>query len=424
MENKLYETEEKPERLILISVDTDGEYDAESCIDELEELVKTAGAETVGKMIQKREGIHRATYFGKGKMEELKAYIDETQATGVVCDDELTSNQIRNMEKILGIRVMNRTLVILDIFAKRAMSAEGKAQVELAQLRYNKSHLTGFGKELSRQGGGIGTRGPGEKKLETDRRNIDERISELNKYIKDIEKHRQVIREKRTKNSLPVIALAGYTNAGKSTLMNTLTDAGVLAEDKLFATLDTTTRRIGLPSGADYLFTDTVGFIQKLPHNLVQSFKATLEEVKYADLIVHIVDISNPNRDAQMKTVYRTFAELGCENKPVLTVFNKIDKEGIQRPFPIDKISLGSVEISAKKGIGTDEMLLKIEEIIKSFKKTLCVVIPYDKSGIINRIFGSCEIIKQEYTEDGTYIELYANEEMQMKLKEFEIENR
>ncbi len=417
----MYDTKEETERVILIGIDNDDGYDAESCLDELYDLAKTAGAECVGRMIQKREGIHRAHYFGKGKLEELKAYIKETNATGIICDDELTANQMKNMEKILETKIMNRTLLILDIFASRAHSAEGKVQVELAQLKYNLSHLVGQGKNLSRLGGGIGTRGPGEKKLETDRRNIFDRISELNKELKDIEKHRQVLREKRIKNKIPVIALAGYTNAGKSTLMNTLTDAGVLAEDKLFATLDTTTRKVKLPSGAEYLFTDTVGFIQKLPHNLIKAFKSTLEEVKYADVILHIVDSSNPSREQHIKVVYETLKELGCE-KPVITVFNKVDKEETVMPLPKDDRALDKVAISAKKKEGIDELLFKTEELIKSFKKEISVLIPYDNGAVVNFIYGNCEIVKSDNNEKGFLFEIYADDEAYNRLKEFIVE--
>jgi len=419
----MYNTEKSVERVILIGIDyNDNEYSAESCLDELEELTKTAGAVCVGKMLQKREGIHRAHYFGKGKLEELKAYINETNATGIICDDELTANQIKNMEQILETKIMNRTLLILDIFASRAHSAEGKVQVELAQLKYNLSHLVGQGKALSRLGGGIGTRGPGEKKLETDRRNISDRIAELNRELKEIEKHRQTIREKRRKNKIPVIALAGYTNAGKSTLMNTLTNAGVLAEDKLFATLDTTTRKIKLPSGGEYLFTDTVGFIQKLPHNLIKAFKATLEEVRYSDIILHIVDSSSSAKEQHIKVVYETLKELGCEEKPIITVFNKIDKENIEMPLPKDSRALETQKISAKYGKGTDELLEKIENVIKSFKKPISLLIPYTKGAIINYIHGNCEISESKNREEGYFFKIHADNEAENRLKEFIIQ--
>lgn len=420
---KLYNTKQDTEYVILISVDKDNnEFDTESCLDELEELAKTAGAEVVGKMIQKRDGIHKGHYFGKGKIQELKEYIEEKNATGIICDDELSPNQIRNMEKMLETKVMNRTMLILDIFASRAKSAEGKVQVELAQLKYNLSHLIGHGKDMSRLGGGIGTRGPGEKKLETDRRNISDRISELNRELKEIEKHRQVIREKRVKNGIPIIALAGYTNAGKSTLMNSITNAGVLAEDKLFATLDTTTRKIELDSGKEYLFTDTVGFIQKLPHNLIKAFKATLEELKYADILVHVVDSSNKARDEQMKVVYNTFKELECINKPIITVYNKIDKEH-EKPFPDDKYAFESVSISAKTGEGVTEMINTIENTIRSFKKPISLLIPYDKGQLLNLLYGNCEIVSSEHKEDGIFIHAYVDEIISNKLKSYIIEN-
>lgn len=419
----IYETEKETERVILVGVDTgDGEFDTESCLDELGDLAKTAGAEVVGRLIQKREAINRATYLGKGKIDELKNYIEMVEATGIICDDELSQNQIRNLENTLDTKVMNRTLLILDIFAQRASSAEGKVQVELAQLKYNLAHLTGRGKEMSRLGGGIGTRGPGEKKLETDRRNISDRIADLNRELKEIERHRGVLREKRIETGVPVIALVGYTNAGKSTLLNTLTGAGVLAEDKLFATLDTTTRAVETESGAKYLFTDTVGFIQKLPHHLIKAFKATLEEAKYADILVHVVDASNPKRNEQMNTVYRTLKELGADNKPVITVYNKIDKENVEKPLFTDKMALETISISAKKGLNIDTLLEKTEEIIKSFKKSIKVVIPYNMGQLLSIIHGNCEITESENRAEGYYFELYADEEAENRLKDYIVE--
>lgn len=419
----IYETEKETERVILVGVDTgDGEFDTESCLDELGDLAKTAGAEVAGRLIQKREAINRATYLGKGKIEELKNYIEMVDATGIICDDELSQNQIRNLENALDTKVMNRTLLILDIFAQRASSAEGKVQVELAQLKYNLAHLTGRGKEMSRLGGGIGTRGPGEKKLETDRRNISDRIADLNRELKEIERHRGVLREKRLETGVPVIALVGYTNAGKSTLLNTLTGAGVLAEDKLFATLDTTTRAVETESGAKYLFTDTVGFIQKLPHHLIKAFKATLEEAKYADILVHVVDASNPKRNEQMNTVYRTLKELGADNKPVITVYNKIDKENVEKPLFTDKMALETISISAKKGLNIDMLLEKTEEIIKSFKKSIKVIIPYNMGQLLSIIHGNCEITASENRAEGYYFELYADEEAENRLKDYIVE--
>lgn len=419
----LYDTEKEIEKVVLVGIDTgDGEFDIESCLDELGDLAKTAGAEVVGRLIQKREAINRATYLGKGKIEELKNYIEMVEATGIICDDELNPNQIRNLENALNTKVMNRTLLILDIFAQRASSAEGKVQVELAQLKYNLAHLTGKGKEMSRLGGGIGTRGPGEKKLETDRRNIADRIADLNRELKEIEKHRGVLREKRMGTGVPVIALVGYTNAGKSTLLNTLTGAGVLAEDKLFATLDTTTRAVETESGAKYLFTDTVGFIQKLPHNLIKAFRATLEEAKYADILVHVVDASNPKRNEQMNIVYQTLKELGADNKPVITVYNKIDKEGVEKPLFTDKRALETISISAKKGLNIDTLLNKTEEIIKSFKRSIKVIIPYNMGQLLSVIHGSCEITLSENRDEGYYFELYADNEAENRLKQYIIE--
>lgn len=419
----LYDTEKEIEKVVLVGIDTgEGEFDIESCLDELGDLAKTAGAEVVGRLIQKREAINRTTYLGKGKIEELKNYIEMVEATGIICDDELNPNQIRNLENALNTKVMNRTLLILDIFAQRASSAEGKVQVELAQLKYNLAHLTGKGKEMSRLGGGIGTRGPGEKKLETDRRNIADRIADLNRELKEIEKHRGVLREKRMGTGVPVIALVGYTNAGKSTLLNTLTGAGVLAEDKLFATLDTTTRAVESESGAKYLFTDTVGFIQKLPHNLIKAFRATLEEAKYADILVHVVDASNPKRNEQMNIVYQTLKELGADNKPVITVYNKIDKEGVEKPLFTDKRALETISISAKKGLNIDTLLNKTEEIIKSFKRSIKVIIPYNMGQLLSVIHGSCEITVSENRDEGYYFELYADNEAENRLKQYIIE--
>nr|WP_250279034.1 GTPase HflX [[Clostridium] colinum] len=419
-QTKTYETKDIEEKVVLIGIDNEKDLmSIDDSLDELEELVQTAGATVIGRMIQKREGIHKAHYFGKGKIEELKLYVEELGATGIVCDDELTASQMKNMYNMLNVKIMNRTLVILDIFAKRANSAEGKVQVELAQLRYKLTHLVGQGKNMSRLGGGIGTRGPGEKKLEIDRRNISDRIAELNKELKCIEKHRQVMREKRLKNNQPIVAFVGYTNAGKSTLMNTVTKSNVLAMDKLFATLDTTTRKIELNSGREYLFTDTVGFIQKLPHNLIKAFRATLEETKYADILVHVVDSSNKALEQQMNIVYKTLKDLGCLNKPIITAYNKIDKESVIRPLPKDDFAMHILEISAKENKGIDILLDTIEEVIKSFKKSISVLIPYEKSQYVSIIHGRCEIVQNENRDNGMFFEIYADEEIENRLKDF-----
>ena len=305
-----FKIEEIEEKVILVGVSEQDGDDAEDSVAELAELVKTAGATVVGTMIQKRELIHPGTYIGSGKVAELKLLVEELGATGIVCDDELSPAQLRNLEDMLDTKVMDRTLIILDIFAARATTSEGKIQVELAQLKYRLSRLTGLGRSMSRLGGGIGTRGPGEKKLEIDRRLIKDRIAQLNRELKEVRQHRDITRAQREKNQMPVAAIVGYTNAGKSTLINTLTNAGVLEEDKLFATLDPTTRVLELSGQQQILVTDTVGFIRKLPHHLIEAFKSTLEEAKYADYILHVVDTSNPQHEKQMLIVYETLANL------------------------------------------------------------------------------------------------------------------
>ena len=320
---QIYETDEEIERVLLIGVALDDNDEAESSLDELAELAKTAGAVTVGRLIQPREYFHPATYIGKGKLEEVRLMADELDATGIICDDELTPAQLRNLEDVLNLKIMDRTMVILDIFASRANTSEGKIQVEMAQLKYRMTRLSGLGTTLSRLGGGIGTRGPGEKKIETDRRLIRDRISRLNAQLKEIENHREIQRQKRSDSTIPVAAIVGYTNAGKSTLLNKLTNAGVLSEDKLFATLDPTTRVLKLPNTDKVLLTDTVGFIRKLPHNLIEAFKSTLEEAKYADIIIHVVDSVHPDMDRQIAAVYETLDELQVGDKPVITLFNK-----------------------------------------------------------------------------------------------------
>ncbi|MBR6978015.1 MAG: GTPase HflX, partial [Lachnospiraceae bacterium] len=306
----MHENTEVHEKLILIGVETGSSSEMTRSLDELSELVSTAGAETVGRIIQNRERIHPGTYIGKGKIEEVKDLLWETEATGVVCDDELSPAQMKNLEDALDTKVLDRTVLILDIFASRAVTKEGRIQVELAQSRYALTRLQGFGRSMSRLGGGIGTRGPGETKLETDRRRIRTRISQLKTELEEVERKRALNRSLREKNHVPVVAIVGYTNAGKSTLLNRLTEAGVLSENKLFATLDPTTRSLELPSGQVVLLTDTVGFIRKLPHHLIDAFRSTLEEARYADLITHVVDASNPDREAQIDVVYETLRNL------------------------------------------------------------------------------------------------------------------
>ncbi len=414
-ETKLYDVEKPAERVILIAVDEEGRSD-DDCLNELEELAETAGAVTVGRLIQRRERRHPGHYIGKGKAEELKMMVSAFDATGIIADDELSPAQMRNLEDMLDTKVMDRTMVILDIFAARALSNEGKIQVELAQLKYRLTRLTGQGTALSRLGGGIGTRGPGEKKLETDRRYIKERIAELDSQLKDIETHRELLRSGRRDKGIINVALVGYTNAGKSTLLNRLTDAGVLAEDKLFATLDTTARSLKLPGGTSVMLTDTVGFIRKLPHHLVQAFRATLEEMKYADILLHVLDASNPERAEQMSTVYATLKDLGCGETPVITAYNKMDRE-VELPLPRDTTARDTVKISAVNGDGLDELLLTIEKLIKSFKKHIKVLIPYSDGRLTAMLYSRCEVIKEEHTENGLLADVFVDEEMENRLE-------
>ena len=360
----MIEIKDETEKVILVGVALSDQDDTKESLEELKDLVSTAGAETAGMLIQNREQQHPATYVGKGKIEELKNMIWELRATGIVCDDELSPAQMKNLQDV---KVMDRTLIILDIFAARASTSEGKIQVELAQLKYQQTRLTGWGRAMSRLGGGIGTRGPGEKKLEMDRRLIKSRIAQLNRELKDVKKHREVTREQRSRSHIPVAAIVGYTNAGKSTLLNTLTGAGILAEDKLFATLDPTTRDLKLPSGQEILMTDTVGFIRKLPHHLIEAFRSTLEEAKYADIILHVVDASNPQMDEQMYTVYETLQNLGVKDKPVITVFNKIDRME-DTWVPRDLRADYHVKISAKTGEGITGFLQSIEAVLRERK--------------------------------------------------------
>ena len=394
------------EKVILVAVADQDTTEAEESLDELEELVKTAGAEVAARVIQVRETPHPGTYIGKGKIDEVNALLYGTDATGIVCDDELSPAQISNLEEALDTKVMDRTLIILDIFAKRAFTREGKIQVELAQLKYRASKLTGQGRALSRLGGGIGTRGPGEKKLEMDRRLIKSRIAQLNRELKDVKKHREVTREQRSRSHIPVAAIVGYTNAGKSTLLNTLTGAGILAEDKLFATLDPTTRDLKLPSGQKILMTDTVGFIRKLPHHLIEAFRSTLEEAKYADIILHVVDASNPQMDEQMYTVYETLQNLGVKDKPVITVFNKIDRME-DTWVPRDLRADYHVKISAKTGV-----LQSIEAVLRERKVEIEALYPYKEAGKIQKIRKYGELQEEEYREDGIFVRAFVPAEL------------
>ena len=400
-----FETKEIVEKVILLGVDVGD--DTKESMKELAELVDTAGAIVLDSIIQSRERIHPGTYLGKGKIEEVRERIERLDATGVVCDDELTPAQLRNLEDLLDTKVMDRTMVILDIFAKRATTSEGKIQVELAQLKFSAARLIGLRSSLSRLGGGIGTRGPGEKKLEMDRRLIHERISQLKSELKKVESHRELIRKSRDENLAFNVAIVGYTNAGKSTLLNKLTDANILAEDKLFATLDPTTRKLKLGSGQEILVTDTVGFIRKLPHHLIEAFKSTLEEAKYANLLVHMVDASNEEASSQMLVVYDTLRSLDVVDKDIITVFNKIDmiKEGeeLPRDFHADKI----LKMSAKTGEGIEDLKKTIENILQNQRVYLEHIFSYKDAGKIALIRKFGEIKCEEYTNDGILIKAY-----------------
>ena len=406
----LYEVEQETERVILVGVSQQDGDDAEDSVAELAELVETAGAVVVGTLIQKRENIHPGTYVGTGKVFELEELLGPTGATGIVCDDELSPAQLKNLEEALKTKVMDRTLIILDIFAARASTSEGKIQVELAQLKYRLSRLSGLGRSLSRLGGGIGTRGPGEKKLEMDRRLINSRVAQLNRELKEVQRHREVNRQQRKRSGIPVVAVVGYTNAGKSTLLNHLTNAEVLEEDKLFATLDPTTRILELTNNQKVLMTDTVGFIRKLPHHLIDAFRSTLEEAKYADIILHVVDASNPQMDKQMYIVYDTLRNLEVEGKKIITAFNKTDRIGQPEPLH-DFRAERTVHISAKYGDGLEDLKNILEEILREEKDFLECTIPYRDAGVIQKIREKGELLSEEYREDGIFVRAWVPKE-------------
>ncbi len=402
----MIDTAEKKERVILVGVDADARFDIDESLKELADLAKTAGAAVVGTLVQNREQIHPGTYIGKGKIEELAQMIYLLEADGIICDDELSPAQMRNLKEELNCKIMDRTLVILDIFASRARTSEGKIQVELAQLRYRASRLAGMGGSLSRQGGGIGTRGPGEKKLETDRRIIGERIGALKKQLEEVRAHRDVVRQGRIRNNLYTAAIVGYTNAGKSTLLNSLTGSSVYIEDALFATLDPTTRLLELPHGGQILLTDTVGFIRKLPHHLIEAFKSTLEEALHADLIIHVVDCSNPAMEQQMQTVYETLDKLGASDKETVTFFNKSDKRASDTRLR-DERAVESLSIAAKFSQGNDKIIDLLERIYMGGKLYIDRVYPYDQAGKIAAIRKKGMLISEEYVSEGIRIRAY-----------------
>ena len=409
----MIDTSEITEKVILFAVDTGSGDDVSKSLEELSELVKTAGAICVGTLIQNLDHPETATYLGSGKCEELRALIEASDATGCVCDDELTPMQLEHLTEILGVKVLDRTMVILDIFAGRAKTREGKVQVEMAQLKFSMKRLVGMRNSLSRLGGGIGTRGPGETKLEIDRRVIRNRVSQLERELDDIKKHREIIRKQRSESKKPTVAIVGYTNAGKSTLINRLTDAGVLAEDKLFATLDPTSRSYTLESGQEIILTDTVGFIRKLPHHLVNAFHSTLTEAMYADILLHVVDISNPEADRQILTVYDTLRSLGIKDKPVITVMNKIDL--VDEIPPVKDLSADRViYLSAASSVGFSELDQAIDDVINAGRRYVETLIPYQNAAVISKIRSYGTLLSEDYRDDGIFIKAYVDHTMEL----------
>jgi len=401
---EFYENSQQPETAVLVCVDFD-QYDPESSLDELEELAKTAGAQVIARMTQKRDKPDNATYIGSGKLEELKTFCEENEVDLLIFDAELSPSQTRNIEDETGVRVVDRTTLILDIFAGRAVSGEGKLQVELAQLKYSLPRLTGKGIQLSRLGGGIGTRGPGETKLESDRRHIRRRISALEEQLEGLEKRRGNLRSRRAKDGVQTVAIVGYTNAGKSTLMNTLTEAGVLAEDKLFATLDPTSRGLDLPDGRRVMLIDTVGLIRRLPHHLVEAFKSTLEEAASATVILNVCDASSDECAEHLRVTADLLTELGCMNKPIISVMNKCDLIESTGDLP----TVGkSVMISAKDGTGLDKLLAEIAAALPPTRRQAKLILPYSLSAMAARFRSEGKVLCEDYRPEGIYLEVIA----------------
>ena len=403
------------ERVILVGVQQADGDDTEESVKELGELAQTAGAQVIGSVIQNREKIHPGTYIGKGKLDEVRMMLWETDATGIICDDELSPAQLNNLQSELDCKVCDRTLLILDIFARHAVTSEGKLQVELAQLRCRAARLTGLGNSLSRLGGGIGTRGPGEKKLEMDRRLIRTRISHLKQELEEVIRHRELIRAGRKKSEQKIAALVGYTSVGKSAIFKQMTGADVLEDAKLFATLDTTTRGIRLSGKQEVLLTDTVGFIRKLPHHLVEAFKSTLEEVCCADILIHVVDASSPQMEIQMGVVYETLHQLGADDRPVITVFNKQDLLAEPKSFHDHHAEL-CVAASARTGQGMEEIKAGIEQILRSQKIYIERLYPYDQAGLIQIIRRKGELLSEEYQAEGIFVKAYVTKDIYMKV--------
>ena len=411
----MIELNETEERVILVGVQQADGDDTEESVKELGELAQTAGAQVVGSVIQNREKIHPGTYIGKGKLDEVRMMLWETDATGIICDDELSPAQLNNLQSELDCKVCDRTLLILDIFARHAVTSEGKLQVELAQLRYRAARLTGLGNSLSRLGGGIGTRGPGEKKLEMDRRLIRTRISHLKQELEEVIRHRELIRAGRKKSEQKIAALVGYTSVGKSAIFKQMTGADVLEDAKLFATLDTTTRGVRLSGKQEVLLTDTVGFIRKLPHHLVEAFKSTLEEVCCADILIHVVDASSPQMEIQMGVVYETLHQLGADDRPVITVFNKQDLLAEPKSFHDHHAEL-CVAASARTGQGMEEIKAGIEQILRSQKIYIERLYSYDQAGLIQIIRRKGELLSEEYQAEGIFVKAYVTKDIYMKV--------
>ena len=411
----MIELNETEERVILVGVQQADGDDTEESVKELGELAQTAGAQVVGSVIQNREKIHPGTYIGKGKLDEVRMMLWETDATGIICDDELSPAQLNNLQSELDCKVCDRTLLILDIFARHAVTSEGKLQVELAQLRYRAARLTGLGNSLSRLGGGIGTRGPGEKKLEMDRRLIRTRISHLKQELEEVIRHRELIRTGRKKSEQKIAALVGYTSVGKSAIFKQMTGADVLEDAKLFATLDTTTRGIRLSGKQEVLLTDTVGFIRKLPHHLVEAFKSTLDEVCCADILIHVVDASSPQMEIQMGVVYETLHQLGADDRPVITVFNKQDLLAEPKSFRDHHAEL-CVAASARTGQGMEEIKAGIEQILRSQKIYIERLYPYDQAGLIQIIRRKGELLSEEYQAEGIFVKAYVTKDIYVKV--------
>ena len=410
----MYENEKRIEKAILVCVDT-GAYDAERSLDELQELANTAGATVISKVIQKKDSFDPATVLGSGRLLEVAEFVKNNEIDVVIMDNELSPAQQKNIENTMNTKVIDRTTLILDIFAQRARTSEGRLQVELAQLRYRLPRLMGMGTSLSRLGGGIGTRGPGETKLESDRRHIRRRIHALEEQLEELEQRRGYLHQRRKKDGVISVAIVGYTNVGKSTLLNTLTDAGVLAQDMLFATLDPTSRALALPDGRKVMLVDTVGLVSRLPHHLVEAFKSTLEEAVNADLILNVCDVSSPDFDNQLEVTIQVLKELGAEQVPVLTVLNKCDLVEIP-PMTVDK---HTAAISAKSGIGLETLLQKIADNLPETHRRLQLLIPYDKTGLSNEIRINGKVMTEDYRADGIFLDALVDVKICHKIQDY-----